>query len=467
MIRFFLVVMAFVVFASPALAGEEKILFGQFGEVTVYSEKPTPAHVVLFFSGDEGWTPALAELAKELASMDALVIGVDSRIFLKHIDTSNEQCYYASWEFEELSKYIQKRYNFQNYTPSTLVGHGSGGTLVYAVLVQGPLASYRGGISMAFNTTLRVQVPQCEGKGLKWEKDEDEKGTVDYEPREYEDGRPWILLQGELDKKFTLQDAQSFVDDVEDPVTLVSVAGAGREIAEPKQWSNALRQAFTQILEAPLAVGGAGSMSDLPLVDVPSKNPGKIFGVFISGDGGWASIDRDIGGYLAKAGVPVAGVDALKYFWTRRTPAQLASDFDRILRHYRTTWKADKVMLIGYSLGAEVIPLIVNRLPEDTRAMVELLVLLSPGPDVELEFHVLDWVHGETAAKGSPLMPEIQKLGDKRIVCYYGDKDNFPSLCPLLQGPNIILDKRVGDHHFNGDWEPIAESILQRLGVKR
>lgn len=452
---------------STALAAEESVLFGQFGTVTVYSESPTPTNVALFFSGREGWTPALAQLAKEIASMDTLVIGVDSNIFLKHIANSNEKCYYAAWEFEELSKYIQKRYNFKQYTPSVLIGYGSGATFVYAVLVQGPPAAFRGGVSMAFCSTLHLAVPLCLGKGLKGEIDEEAKGTVDYDPRDFEGGRPWFVLHGEQDKTCTMQDAQDFVDDTEDPVTLVAVAGAGHELADPKLWSNHLRQAYNQVLEAPLAQNGASGIADLPLVEVPAKAPGKTFSVFISGDGGWASIDRDIGDYMAKRGVPAVGVDALKYFWSRRTSAEMASDFDRILRYYLKEWKMEKAVFIGYSLGAEVIPSIISRLPDDLRSVVDSLYLLSPGPDVELEFHVLDWVHGENAVKGSPLEPEIKKLADMKIVCFYGDKDNFPSLCPLLQGPNVFLEKRTGDHHFDGNYQAVADIILKYMAVKR
>jgi type IV secretory pathway VirJ component len=42
--------------------------------------------------------------------------------------------------------------------------------------------------------------------------------------------------------------------------------------------------------------------------------------VLISGDGGWASIDKGIAKALVARGVPVAGLDSLRYFWSERTP---------------------------------------------------------------------------------------------------------------------------------------------------
>jgi type IV secretory pathway VirJ component len=38
--------------------------------------------------------------------------------------------------------------------------------------------------------------------------------------------------------------------------------------------------------------------------------------VMYSGDGGWVGLDRDVAAVLAKAGVPVVGIDSLSYFWS-------------------------------------------------------------------------------------------------------------------------------------------------------
>ena len=50
----------------------------------------------------------------------------------------------------------------------------------------------------------------------------------------------------------------------------------------------------------------------------PESDSADYFAVIISGDGGWASIDRQIGNDLADKGVQVVGLNALKYFWTRK-----------------------------------------------------------------------------------------------------------------------------------------------------
>jgi type IV secretory pathway VirJ component len=77
------------------------------------------------------------------------------------------------------------------------------------------------------------------------------------------------------------------------------------------------------------------SLTDLPLGDVARQGTGSdTFAVIISGDGGWAGIDRDIAGALSRKGMDVVGLNSLQYFWTRRTPEEASRDMDRILRHY-------------------------------------------------------------------------------------------------------------------------------------
>src|SRR4029450_13214563 len=92
----------------------------------------------------------------------------------------------------------------------------------------------------------------------------------------------------------------------------------------------------------------APDFADLPLVELPASGaPGDTIAVILSGDGGWANIDRDLGEQLAARGIGVVGLNSLRYFWTRRTPDGAASDLTRILRHYLASWHARRVLLLG------------------------------------------------------------------------------------------------------------------------
>jgi type IV secretory pathway VirJ component len=201
----------------------------------------------------------------------------------------------------------------------------------------------------------------------------------------------------------------------------------------------------------------------LPIVQVPSAKPSSssdMFAVILSGDGGWASLDRQIGNELAKSGVPVVGFNTLQYFWKKRTPEESSQDLQRVLVHFLQDWKKQKVIIIGYSLGADVLPFMINRLPSDLQSKIQLLALLGPSQKADFEFHLSDWV-GSFGDDGEPTVPEIKKLKQKSL-CFYGDNEK-DSACPHVQTKLAKIIPLRGGHHFNGDYQMLAKSILQEL----
>jgi len=77
------------------------------------------------------------------------------------------------------------------------------------------------------------------------------------------------------------------------------------------------------------AVSALAAEQKLPLVEVPStRGASDTLVVFVSGDGGWAAIDKSISKVLADNGLPVVGLNALQYFWTKRTPDTAARDLE-------------------------------------------------------------------------------------------------------------------------------------------
>jgi len=232
--------------------------------------------------------------------------------------------------------------------------------------------------------------------------------------------------------------------------------------AVPAQnWMPQLRETFARI------VCGEGAappgVSDLPVVEVPAHADGSDTLAFIaSGDGGWASLDRQIAGVFTARGIPVVGLDTLRYYWQPRTPADSARALERILRHYLATWRKERVLLVGYSRGAGVLPFMITRLPADLRARVDVIALLGPERAIGFEFHYTDWIEpprGDT----TPLQPEIEKLRGEKILCVYG-ADETDSVCPHLPAGLAHLDRRPGGHHFDGDYAAIATRILAEAG---
>ena len=154
----------------------------------------------------------------------------------------------------------------------------------------------------------------------------------------------------------------------------------------------------------------------------------------------------------------VVGLDSLQYFWKKRTPDESAAALARVLRHYLGAWHKEKLILIGYSRGADVLPFMASRLPDDLRARVVLVALLGPALSVEFEFHVADWLGGGGSGGALPIPPEVAKLRGLPLICVYG-RDESESLCrgldPALGAPIEL----PGDHHFGGDYAGIARRI--------
>jgi type IV secretory pathway VirJ component len=166
---------------------------------------------------------------------------------------------------------------------------------------------------------------------------------------------------------------------------------------------------------------------------------------------------------LSARGIPVAGIDSLRYFWHARTPEGLADDIDRTLRYYAFQWQKKRALLIGYSQGADVMPFAVNRLPPATRSIVALTTLIGVSRTASFEFHVSHWIG--TADDGVPTRPETDKLSANDALCVYGD-DDAESLCPTIGATHARIVELRGGHHFGGDYHQLAELILEQAGVR-
>jgi type IV secretory pathway VirJ component len=209
-----------------------------------------------------------------------------------------------------------------------------------------------------------------------------------------------------------------------------------------------------------------GNLVGLPLVEVPatraatSQAAKDTFAVLLSGDGGWAGLDKDVAAALAEHGVAVVGFDSLRYFWSKRTPDGLAHDLDRIVRYYAAHWKRRRVVLIGYSQGANALPASFNRLPESSRSRVAQLVLIGLEHKVAWQFHISNWIGAP--ADGQTIRPEASKLSAATTLCLYGEGDG-DTLCPELPAQNVTALEMPGGHHFNGAYDDLAARILARL----
>ncbi|OIQ90857.1 bacterial virulence protein (VirJ) [mine drainage metagenome] len=199
------------------------------------------------------------------------------------------------------------------------------------------------------------------------------------------------------------------------------------------------------------------------LVEYQANNADANLVVILSGDGGWADLDRSLGERLSERGYSVLGFDCLKYFDGTHTPDQTARDLNAALQHYLAAWHKKRVVLIGFSFGGNVEPFLLARMPAALRAQVGLAVLLSPGTYANWEIHWGDWLHDYRHASARPVLPEVAKYQGVRSLCVYGVDEIKDSLCPTLPKGAAEVIQLPGGHHFDENYTKLADMIIARI----
>jgi len=267
----------------------------------------------------------------------------------------------------------------------------------------------------------------------------------------------WIVFQSPTQRACRPAVTQRFVSEA--PGTQIQPVSL-----DPKSgnWEAALSVAVQRLDPPPKkrAAAPPAELAGLPIVEVPTKRAGSTLAILISGDGGWAGIDKAVAASLVEKGIAVVGVDSLRYFWKERTPQSAAADVDRIAQHYLDAWDKNDILLIGYSQGADILPFVVNRLPAATRSHLRLVAMLGLGERAVFEFHLANWL--SQSDDGLPIAPELQRMSSVRALCIYSD-DGDESSCPDAASNTLRAVSLPGGHHFGGDYDRVAALILEQL----
>jgi type IV secretory pathway VirJ component len=430
---------------------EQTLSHGRFKKLTVYSPHSTPRGFVLLLSGAEGWTDLMSGMAARIAEQGAMVVGIDTPQLEASLEEDDATCVFPDGDLENLSHFLQAYYHMPTYLSPILAGYASGATLSYAMLAQAPINTFAGAVSMEFCPAYSLKKRLCKGSGLEFSP-RVRDGGVEFMPSR-QIGNPWIVLQGpdRASREPQACDAgvvRNFVAQVPG-ATLVTPA---TEYVD----------AFDTLMTRNAAASGAtapDALKDLPVVLVaahPVATPSDTFAVMLSGDGGWAGLDKEVAAVLSADGIPVVGLDSLRYFWTARTPEGLAADLDRMIDFYVRQLGKQRVLLVGYSQGADVLPFAVNRLTPGARSHVALTAVMGMSEHALFEFHMSNWISDDNS--GPPTLPEVDRIGGN-VLCIYGE-DETDSLCPRLDSHKVTVVKLKGGHHFDGNYAALARTIM-------
>lgn len=429
---------------------------GRFHQFSVYVPAGRPLSFALLLSGDRGWDAAADAVAGQLRSRGTMVAAVDSLRFSAALNADGGQCVFPDGDLENLSHFVQAYFHLPTYLTPNLVGVGSGAALAYAILAQAPKDTFGGAISVDFCPYLGLRKPLCKGSDLRARALP--HGGAELLPGAAL-GDPWIVLQTTTAAACAMPAVRGFVAAVKGAEVLPAAATAISGVAVPGQVAAAFERLSKRSPPERLAPPPA-ELGDLPVVVVPAaagKPASDTLAILMSGDGGWAGLDQSVAAALAADGIPVVGLDSLRYFWTARTPDGLAADTDRMIRYYLAALGKQRAMLVGYSQGADVLPFAVNRLPSATRGAVSLVAVMGLSEHALFEFHVASWIADDDS--GPATLPEVERIAGIPVVCIYG-ADESDSLCPKLDPKRVRLVKMSGGHHFDGDYAGLARQIM-------
>jgi type IV secretory pathway VirJ component len=443
----------------PLADAASHLAAGRFGTVTVEIPEGTPQSVAIFVSGDGGWRLGVISMARALVDHGAVVIGVDVRRYLASLRAAAQKpgasCQQIAGDFESLSHRVQKEIGMTEYHVPVLVGYSSGATVVYAVLAQSPPGTFAGAMSLGFCPDQDFGGAMlCPGAGLHYSPGK--KGEIVLQPAEHL-RQPWIALQGQKDLVCSAHAVDEFAaGSGESQVVKLPTVGHGFSVE--KNWMPQFISAYQSITERVDARRAARppEIDDLPVTEVHASGDSDQFALLLTGDGGWAGLDQELAARLAAGGVPTVGLNSLKYFWTERAPEEAARDVARIMRHYLAAWHKRRVLLVGYSFGADALPFIVNRLPADLQAQVASVSLLGISANASFEIRIAEWVGSDT--HGPATQPELAH-SSVPVLCIYGDGDH-DTICPDLPAARVTRERIGRGHHFSGEYAELADRIL-------
>lgn len=200
----------------------------------------------------------------------------------------------------------------------------------------------------------------------------------------------------------------------------------------------------------------SAAVAHLPIVEVPARDTGKTLIVFLSGDGGWADIDRRVAGRLAQRGDAVVGLNLRDYLRTKRTPEEISDAVAAIARMYAARWHRTDLVVVGFSRGANLAPFAVSRLPAEVQSRLRGVALIGFNRAANFKWHFQDVFRDIARDDDVPTLPELAKVRAP-VVCVYGSGET-ESACRSTASAVKRVERR-GGHHLDGDYEAVADII--------
>jgi type IV secretory pathway VirJ component len=151
--------------------------------------------------------------------------------------------------------------------------------------------------------------------------------------------------------------------------------------------------------------------------------------------------------------IPVIGFVSPSYLQVPRTPNRAGEDLRRVVDHYLREWHLERVIVVGYSRGADLVPFMVSRLPPKLRRRLALVAMIGLSEQASFQYRPTDIFADGLRFTDRPVEPEVEKLRGLRMVCVSGERESG-SLCPRLDSSLVRIATHAGGHR-----------VTQRVGA--
>jgi type IV secretory pathway VirJ component len=410
---------------------QTSIAIESVGNVAVFNPLWKPSGVVFIFMDTKKFSAH--DLGRQLAAVGKKVVIIDSWEYFKRFNAKSNQCL-DSENIETTIETLLK--TLPNVSKNSLVVSGiAEGALIPFINAQSKSNNGVSNLSIGFEIDLPRDLVLCPP-----------------------------LISKELDQKYQLASSLNIENtwrsiwadqpDTETSIFIKALGNVDTRIADYNMPLDALL-----IEELTVNIGrNKQSFLSMPTVEVPAALKSENVTLFYSGDGGWRDLDRAVANEMAALNYPVVGIDVLRYFWNPKKSEQTAADLAATMAYYRQKWGVKTFVLAGYSFGADILPAVYNRLSNEDKDSVELLVLLGLAKSADFEIHISDWLG--TSAGEHAILPELEQIPKRKVVCIYGVEEESETACTSLQHSAAKILALPGGHHFDEDYPKLTQQIL-------
>ena len=413
---------------------------------------------LLLMITDKGKTET--RYAQQFAALSYYVVIIDNQELLKSASNSDDnsadntgnQCLNLAKKLTELSLQLNRQFSLSNNNLPILVGIENGAASLYAALAQAEKKTFHAAVGINFTPQLSTHTPLCNQETFSTKANGSllEFKSLNRLPTSF-----YIFQDKGLSTHSTTGE---FANNINNAKLTIAKEANETPLSEAIQ--------ILQWLDPRLAdqISSDAGDSDLPLIDVnvalDKTEATQTMAVLLTGDGGWAEIDKELARILAAQGIPTVGFDSLSYFWKARTPLTTSQDIERVITQYLEKWNKKQVILIGYSFGADVLPFIANNLSMETQKKISLVALLGMGKTAAFEFRLSSWMNADKNPDRLLISPEIEKMKWANSICIYGIADAAANCLPI-ESHGVKAISMSGDHHFDEKYEVLVKHIIE------